>query len=309
MKELTDAGISYWIDKEGLYSGERFTEALLKFIKATPIFVFLSTANSNKSKYTSREIAIADEHGKYIIPVRIDKTPYSDKIMFRIADISYINYAANPVKGRKDLLRSIKSYLDKIKKEDLLKKEELELQRKQQEEEKKRKEEIAKIETEMSALETKRVKLEKTVLQKEQELKIAQVDLKACETAIRKLQSKLDEIRKTTKNKQNAKNVVEEYPLVVSNSKQKPSRRPPSTDNKSGYYKIILTSVGPNKNEVTACIQRGTRISAEDAEYFVAKASKMPIDLFGSYSFAEANKIKENLFSLGAIAVLKEFNT
>ena len=67
MKALTDAGITYWIDKEGIYSGDKFTEALPKFIKSASVFVYLSTANANKSKYTSKEIAIADEYNKYII--------------------------------------------------------------------------------------------------------------------------------------------------------------------------------------------------------------------------------------------------
>lgn len=115
MKVLTDAGITYWIDKEGIYSGDKFTEELPKIIKSASIFVYLSTANANKSKYTSKEIAIADEYGKYIIPVRIDMTPYSDNVIFRIADVSYIKYAANPKKGREDLVMSIKAYLRKEK--------------------------------------------------------------------------------------------------------------------------------------------------------------------------------------------------
>lgn len=115
MEVLTDAGITYWIDKEGIYSGDKFTEELPKIIKSASIFVYLSTANANKSKYTSKEIAIADEYGKYIIPVRIDMTPYSDNVIFRIADVSYIKYAANPEKGREDLVMSIKAYLRKEK--------------------------------------------------------------------------------------------------------------------------------------------------------------------------------------------------
>lgn len=45
MKTLTDAGITYWIDKEGIYSGDKFTEELPKIIKSASIFVYLSTAN------------------------------------------------------------------------------------------------------------------------------------------------------------------------------------------------------------------------------------------------------------------------
>ena len=212
MKSLTDAGITYWIDKEGIYFGDKFTEELPRIIKSAPIFVYLSTANANKSKYTSKEIAIADEYGKFIIPVRLDMTPYSDKVIFRIADVSFIKYAANPTKGREDLVKSIKAFLKKQKENELqkeeeerLRKEELERQRKQQEEEKKRQEEIGKIETEISALESQKVEREKTILQKEQELKLAQVDLKACEARIMKLHTKLEEIRSFRKEEKNKK--------------------------------------------------------------------------------------------------------
>lgn len=219
MKSLTDAGITYWIDKEGIYFGDKFTEELPKIIKSAPIFVYLSTANANKSKFTSKEIAIADEYGKYIIPVRLDMTPYSDKVIFRIADISFIKYAVNPTKGREDLVNSIKTFLKKQKENELqkeeeerLRKEELERQRKQQEEEKKRQAEIERIEAEISAFESQKVEREKAVFQKEQELKLAQLDLKTCEAKILKLQAKLEEVRsfKKEKNKEEERIKAEE---------------------------------------------------------------------------------------------------
>ena len=203
MKALTDAGITYWIDKEGIYSGDKFTEELPKIIKSAPIFVYLSTSNANKSKYTSKEIAIADEYGKYIIPVRIDMAPYSDKVIFRIADVSFIKYAANPTKGREDLVKSIKAFLKKQKDNELQKKEEerlkieeLNRQRKQQEEEKERQEQIANVESEIAALESQKVERKKAVFLKEQELKLAQVDLEDCERRLQLKQNKLSTLLK-----------------------------------------------------------------------------------------------------------------
>lgn len=313
MKSLTDAGITYWIDKEGIYSGDKFTEELPIIIKSAPIFVYLSTANANKSKFTSKEIAIADEYGKYIIPVRLDMTPYSDKVIFRIADISFIKYAVNPTKGREDLVNSIKTFLKKQKEnelqkeeEDRLRKEELERQRKQQEEEKKRQAEIERIEAEISALESQKVEREKVVLQKEQELKLAQFDLKACEAKIQKLQAKLKEVRKLRTSETNGKNIVKENYVSESNPNRITLKGTTNIGKNGGDYKVVLRSVGPNKNKVKECIQKGTKIAAHEADYFV---SKVPIDLFGSYSLAEANKIREALISLGASAAVRVYNT
>lgn len=143
---LTAAGITFWFDEEGIYSGDEFGEKIVTNIEAARVFVYLSTANANSSPWTSREIATADEMKKFIIPVRIDHTPYNRKVLFRIADRSYIDYKANPQKGLAELIDSIKQYLEKIQTEIKRKEEEERLAReaakaKAEEEQRKREEE------------------------------------------------------------------------------------------------------------------------------------------------------------------------
>lgn len=142
---LTKAGISFWFDEEGIYSGEAFTEKIVTNIEASRIFVYLSTANANSSSWTSKEIATADEMKKFIIPVRIDHTPYNRKVLFRIADRSYIDYCVNPQKGLDELIASIQQYLEKIRAEIQRKEEEerlaLEAARAKEEEERRKREE------------------------------------------------------------------------------------------------------------------------------------------------------------------------
>lgn len=121
---LTNAGITYWFDEDGIYSGDNFVEKIVSNIENAKVFLFLSTANANKSLYTCKEIASADEFKKHIIPVRIDSTPYNKKVLFRIADLNYIEYYTNPHKGIEDMIRSIKAYLEKLAKADRERKEE-----------------------------------------------------------------------------------------------------------------------------------------------------------------------------------------
>ena len=199
---LTKAGITYWFDEEGIYSGDKFTEKIVTNIETSRVFLFLSTKNACESPWTSKEIACADEFGKYIIPVRIDKTPYNKKVMFRIADLSYVDYGKNPEKGRQEIVASVKAFLNELKAseelakaEELRRKEELERQRRRQEEEKKRQRLIEKTETEIAALESQKTERKKLVLQKEKELQLAQVDLEDCESRIQKLQQRLQGLR------------------------------------------------------------------------------------------------------------------
>ena len=203
---LTKAKITYWFDEEGVYPGDKFAKVIVQNIKTSSIFVFLSTKNSNQSEWTANEISTAHMLGKKIIPVRIDDSVFHDDVILYIARLSRIDYFSNPDEGRRELVRSIKEYLEDVKAAEAQKAvdeqrriEELERQRRQQEEEKKRQARIEKIETEIAALETQRTERKKAVLQKEQELKLAQVDLDACEAKIKKLQDKLQELREPKK--------------------------------------------------------------------------------------------------------------
>lgn len=115
---LIKAGISFWFDEDGICPGDSFTEKIVTNIEASRILVYLSTANANSSHWTSKEIACAHEMQKYIIPVRIDSTPYNKNVLFRIADLSYVDYQANPQKGLDELVASVKTYLEQIQTEE-----------------------------------------------------------------------------------------------------------------------------------------------------------------------------------------------
>ena len=121
---LDENNISYWFDEDGIYSGQNFIEKIVTNIKASHIFLYLSTSNANASRWTCKEIASAEELGKHIIPLRIDDSPYNDKVLFRISDLDYIEYYTNPEKAMKDLVVSIKAYLTQIEKEKKRKREE-----------------------------------------------------------------------------------------------------------------------------------------------------------------------------------------
>ena len=160
---LTAEGISYWFDEEGIYSGQNFVEKIVTNIEASRVFLFLSTANANASPWTCKEIASADEFNKLIIPVRIDRTPYNKKVLFRIADLNYIEYYVNPQKALDNMVDGIKAYLDQLQKEE---------RRKQEEEVRKHEEEREKLE------EQKRLReLEEKRLQEKQERLVTEIKL------------------------------------------------------------------------------------------------------------------------------------
>jgi len=186
MEALSKASISFWFDKEGVIHGEDFGEKILKYIKRSKIFVYLSTTAANESEWTRKEIASAVIHKKKIIPVRIDESPYHDSVMFRIADLDYINYFSNPEKGRKELVEAILRYkaeeqaaAARREAEEQRHREEQERQYRQQEDLRRRQQQAEELRLEISKTEDECSQLEKTLLLKQHDLGVVSLELES----------------------------------------------------------------------------------------------------------------------------------
>ena len=88
---LSEAGISYWIDRERLEPGDTYAARISRNIKECECFVFLSSKAANASEWTLREISTAIQFGKRIIPVRLDASPYDEAVSLYLASIQYVD--------------------------------------------------------------------------------------------------------------------------------------------------------------------------------------------------------------------------
>lgn len=119
-KTLTENGISYWFDEDGIYHGDTFAEKIATNIEKSSILLFLSSENSNTSKWTSKEIAAATQWKKKIIPVRLDKSPYNKSVMLYISDLDFVEYYKNTIAAQKAIIDSIKNCKEEIRKAQIL---------------------------------------------------------------------------------------------------------------------------------------------------------------------------------------------
>lgn len=110
MELFSANGISYWFDEEGIYSGDEFASILTKAIRNSSLFLFVSSANSNQSKWTSNEISTALEFKKTIIPFRLDDSQYNDSVMMKIVSFDYIE-CRNQEKALLKLLKAVNYHL------------------------------------------------------------------------------------------------------------------------------------------------------------------------------------------------------
>lgn len=151
-------GITYWFDKDGIYSGQEFIEIITGAIAESKMLIFISSKHSNESIWTAGEIFEALDGEKAIIPVKIDNCQYNKKFKLLIRPLDYIDYQENPQNTLKDLLRAI----NKVKED---------IAQKQREEEKLRQEKEAEAKKE-------KIKEEISILAKDcQRLTLQQIDV------------------------------------------------------------------------------------------------------------------------------------
>lgn len=120
-------GISYWFDKDGIYSGEEFVKEIANAIVNSKMLLFVSSKYSNESEYTCGEILKAKKAKKLIIPFLIDDCDYNAKFEILLLPLNHIDFVAQPQTAFPELLRTVKKEKERLRlveekqNEDLLK--------------------------------------------------------------------------------------------------------------------------------------------------------------------------------------------
>ena len=117
---LFDAnGITYWIDKKGIHAGSEFLGDIVEAIRSCKITLFISSAHSNNSVYTAKEVAMAFNEGKYIIPYKIDSSSFNKNLELVLCDLNWVEAIPFDEAKAMELVSNIKSLLNGEKKQDI----------------------------------------------------------------------------------------------------------------------------------------------------------------------------------------------
>lgn len=90
VKSMTSAGYTIWMDIDGIETGDEFKKKIVSAIKESQVFVFFSSQVSNVSPWTVKEVNVAVNLKKTIIPIKLDNAVYDDSILFDLAGLDYI---------------------------------------------------------------------------------------------------------------------------------------------------------------------------------------------------------------------------
>ncbi len=88
--ELDRHKISYWIDRDGIRHGESFKEDIVKAIAGAEILLFISSANSNMSRNTVKEVGVAETYDRVILPVKIDDSSYNKSLQYDLCNRHWV---------------------------------------------------------------------------------------------------------------------------------------------------------------------------------------------------------------------------
>lgn len=101
---LDKYSIKYWLDRDGIYSGENYKEVIVDAIDSSLVILFFSSDNSNQSIHVIRELEYAIKQKKTIIPILLDDAQYAKSIRLDLSNIDHIDIRDNSSVEKKLLI-------------------------------------------------------------------------------------------------------------------------------------------------------------------------------------------------------------
>ena len=94
VEKLSKRGFMCWMDKNGIESGDAFKSVIVKAINRSGVFLFFSSESANNSQYAVKEVNVAVQLEKKIIPVKLDTSKYNDAILFDISGLDFVDFSS-----------------------------------------------------------------------------------------------------------------------------------------------------------------------------------------------------------------------
>jgi hypothetical protein len=86
-RDLERHSISAWRDIEKIHVGERWRLRIVSAIKDCDVVVFLASKDANQSEQVLKELLIAEEKQKKILPVRLDDAPFDGELLHLLTGV------------------------------------------------------------------------------------------------------------------------------------------------------------------------------------------------------------------------------
>ena len=92
VSELEANGHSCWIAPRDVRAGYDFRAEIVDALKSASGFMVLISQGANSSPHVLREVAMAEQYGKRIVPLRLDDTPLRSELEYLLVGLHWVRY-------------------------------------------------------------------------------------------------------------------------------------------------------------------------------------------------------------------------
>jgi len=96
INDLEAHGFRFWVDQDGIYGASVWRTEIVQAITRAPLVLFFASHASCASDNVAKELTIASEERKPILPVFIDNVKPDAGIRYQIAGVQHLDWRANP---------------------------------------------------------------------------------------------------------------------------------------------------------------------------------------------------------------------
>ena len=108
VKRLRDAGVTVWIDQAGIDVSTMWSQEIVSAIRGCKVMLLSISPHSTESENVVKELALASERKKPIIPVYLEQADIPETMEYQLAGIQRVEYFADNEDGAfKAMIRSL----------------------------------------------------------------------------------------------------------------------------------------------------------------------------------------------------------
>ena len=104
-QRLEEAGFSCWISSRDELPGEQWAEMIARGVDESKIVLFILSNHSNNSPACVKELALAHDKDKIIIPLRVEEVILSQKLEFFLVGQQRIDALTAPIEKRSVIMK------------------------------------------------------------------------------------------------------------------------------------------------------------------------------------------------------------
>ena len=90
VEKLREKGLQLWIDHEGIHGAKLWSQEIVHAIEGCKVFILFASSTAFQSQNVTKELALASESRKHILPVFIEDAPIPTAMKYQLAGIQHL---------------------------------------------------------------------------------------------------------------------------------------------------------------------------------------------------------------------------